>query len=107
MKSSGTYNEFIRDLDMDLSAAGDWRPYEEVVTDIIIKLFMPPLSNPKIQKPRVSGTSRPDLILSNRNFEPGNSPAEKNWYYLGKELDAKLIVFEIKNYGKLEIGPED
>jgi hypothetical protein len=62
---------------------------------------VPPLSEPRIQA-RSSGIDRRDAIFANRNHEgPGN------WAHLYKELDARMVLFEFKNYDSSDIGKDE
>jgi hypothetical protein len=79
-----------------------WKEYEDACVDVLKFLFVPPLEEPVVQARTYSGIDRRDVVFPNRNFEPSN-----NWGLLYKELDARLILFEFKNYDTQEIGKEE
>lgn len=63
---------------------------------------MPPLTDPIIQPRTLSGVDRRDAVFPNRNVR-----ADNNWGHLYKELDARMILVEFKNYDREEIGKDD
>jgi len=67
--------------------------------EILSYLFVPPLSPPRIQQRTYYGSDRRDAVFPNRNFDTSNI-----WGKLFKELGARLILFEFKNYDHKEIG---
>lgn len=79
-----------------------WKDFEDVCIEILCYLFVPPLSHPKIQSRTYSGIDVRDAVFPNRNFDSSNI-----WGELLKELDARLILFEFKNYDKEEVGKEE
>lgn len=79
-----------------------WKEFEDTCIEILCYLFVPPLSLPKIQQRTYSGMDRRDAVFPNRNFNSSNI-----WGQLLKELEARLILFEFKNYEKEEIGKEE
>ncbi len=79
-----------------------WHNFEEACTEALKFLFVPPLTEPKIQPRTFSGIDRRDAIFPNRNMDEHN-----NWAYLFKELNARMILFEFKNYDKDEIGKDE
>ena len=76
-----------------------WKEFEDVCLDVLCYLFVPPLAEPKIQPRTYSGTDRRDAVFPNRCFE-----APHTWGHLLRELDARMILFEFKNYENTEIG---
>ena len=84
-----------------------WKQFEDICTEILEYLFMPALEKPIEQAHTYSGVNRRDMVLPNRNIEEGNTQAEKNWHLLYRELDARMILFEYKNYNATEIGHEE
>jgi hypothetical protein len=84
------------------SGAAGWHDFENVCIDILTYLFVPPLSAPKIQPRSYSGIDRRDAVYPNRNFINDN-----NWARLYQELDARMILFEFKNYDAQEIGKDE
>lgn len=100
-------NDFIQKLDdCPLGQAG-WNQFEELCTDIIKFLFVPPLNNPQRQGRTYSGVNRRDAIFPNRNITPSEEINARNWHHLYVELDARMILFEYKNYDVTEIGHEE
>jgi len=79
-----------------------WKTFEDICVDILCYLFVPPLSPPKIQQRTYSGIDIRDAVFPNRNFNVINI-----WGQLFKELEARLILFDFKNYDKEEIGKEE
>lgn len=79
-----------------------WFEFEQACIDTLSFLFVPPLPLPKIQPRTYSGTDRRDAIFSNRNMD-----GIGNWAWLYRELGAKLIPFEFKNYDQAEIGKDE
>lgn len=84
-----------------------WKQFEDICTEILEYLFMPALEKPIEQAHTYSGVNRRDMVFPNRNIEEGNTQAEKNWHLLYRELDARMILFEYKNYNATEIGHEE
>ncbi len=79
-----------------------WKEFEDVCIETLSFLFVPPLKEPLIQPRSYSGIDRRDAVFPNRNIETGD-----NWSHLFKELHARMILFEFKNYDKMEIGKEE
>lgn len=76
--------------------------FEDVCIDIVKFLFVPPLNHPIIQPRTLSGTNRRDAVLPNRNFDERN-----NWGLLQRELNARMVLFEFKNYDSADVGHEE
>ena len=94
------------DLIDRLNACGSghehWRSFENICTEILEYLFVPPL-NRAISQPRTySGTNRRDAVFPNRNFDERN-----NWGLLLRDLNARMVLFEFKNYDTTDIGHEE
>jgi hypothetical protein len=100
-------NELIEKLDGCPLGAGGWFTFEEACTEILTYLFVPPLQIPQRQAKTLSGINRRDAIYPNRNIIANGTPNSKNWHHLFQELEARLILFEFKNYDATEIGPEE
>lgn len=81
-----------------------WHEFENVCIEILNYLFVPPLVGPKIQPRTYSGVSRRDAVFPIREQTIEQS---YSWKQLYKELNARLVLFEFKNYGSTEIGPEE
>lgn len=79
-----------------------WRAYEEACVDTLRFLFVPPLTEPMHQPRSYSGIDRRDAVFPNRNFDQSN-----NWGRLYRELGARLVLFEFKNYDVTNIGKEE
>lgn len=79
-----------------------WKEFEDVCIETLRYLFVPPLNDPIIQPRSYSGIDRRDAVFPNRNIEINN-----NWGQLYKELHARMILFEFKNYEREEIGKDE
>ena len=79
-----------------------WYSYETACIDTLRFLFVPPLVEPIIQPRTYSGIDRRDAVFPNRNIDSGN-----NWCHLYKELAARMVLFEFKNYDSSEIGKDE
>ncbi len=79
-----------------------WKEYEDACIDALKHLFVPPLEEPYIQPRTYSGIDRRDAVFPNRNMEGHN-----NWGHIFKELAARMVLFEFKNYDREEIGKEE
>jgi hypothetical protein len=79
-----------------------WKSYEDACIDTLCFLFVSPLTEPIIQARSFSGTDRRDAVFPNRNIEASN-----NWGHLYKELQARMVLFEFKNYDTDEMGKEE
>jgi len=95
-------NELIEDLFACPSGNDGWKQFEDVCIKILAFLFVPPLIEPMIQARTYSGIDRRDAVLPNRNLDVHNS-----WGFIYKELDARMILFEFKNYDIMEIGKDE
>lgn len=79
-----------------------WKEFEDVCIDTLTYLLVPPLAAPKIQPRSYSQIDRRDAIFANRNHEgPGH------WSHLYKELGARMVLFEFKNYDTSEVGKDE
>lgn len=79
-----------------------WRQWEEACIEALRFLFVPPLTEPIIQPRTYSGIDRRDAVFPNRNMDATN-----NWGYLLRELAARMVLVEFKNYDADEIGKEE
>lgn len=79
-----------------------WKIFEDLCIEILTYLFVPPLTTPIIQPRSFSGIDRRDAVFPNRNVDTAN-----NWGRLYLELDARMILFEFKNYDKEDIGKDE
>ena len=79
-----------------------WRQFEDVATDVLRHLFVPPLAAPIVQARSYSGIDRRDAIFPNRNHGMSN-----HWGKLLQELDARMVLVEFKNYDSEEVGKDE
>ena len=79
-----------------------WHEFEEACLALLQHLFVPPLRKPKIQPRTYSGTVRRDAIFPNREIETHGA-----WAQLLHELNARLVLFEFKNYDSTDIGKDE
>jgi len=95
-------SELIDKLFSCPAGAAGWKTFEDVCIEVLCYLFSPPLAEPKIQPRTFSGISRRDAVFPNRNFDVAN-----DWGLLLRELNARMVLFEFKNYDTTEIGKEE
>lgn len=100
-------NDFIQRLDACPVGSSGWSQFEDLCTEILTFLFVPPLNQATRQGRTYSGVNRRDAIMPNRNIVPNDNPIAKNWHHLFIELNARMILFEFKNYDTSEIGHEE
>lgn len=100
-------NTFIQRLDGCPQGSAGWSQFENLCTEILEFLFVPPLNPPTRQARTYSGVNRRDAILPNRNFTANDDASAKNWHHLFLELNARMILFEFKNYDTTDIGHEE
>lgn len=100
-------NIYIRQLDSCPPGNTGWVQFEDICTDILTYLFVPPLGSPNRQARTYSGVNRRDVIYPNRNITVNNIPNSKNWHHLFIELNARMLLFEFKNYDSTEIGADE
>ncbi len=79
-----------------------WHEWEQCCTDALRFLFVPPLEMPRIQPRTYSGTDRRDAVFPNRNMD-----INTNWGRLQKELNARMVLFEFKNYDGNPLGKDE
>jgi hypothetical protein len=79
-----------------------WREFEDAALEALVYLFVPPLTKPIIQPRTYSGIDRRDAVFPNRNFDGGG-----HWTQLLKELEARLVLVEFKNYDTEDIGKDE
>jgi hypothetical protein len=80
----------------------NWKEFEDTCIEVLCYLFVPPLAQPKIQPRTFSGIDRRDAVFPNRNFDAPNT-----WAYLLRELNARMVLFEFKNYDNMDIGKDE
>ena len=93
---------FIERLDACPNGFKGWKAFEDICIEILTYLFVPPLTAPKIQSRSYSGIDRRDAVFPNRNLT-----VDTNWGHIYQELNARMILFEFKNFEKEEIGKEE
>jgi hypothetical protein len=79
-----------------------WRQFEDVCVEALTHLFVPPLRSPRRQVATLTGTSRRDATFANR-IDAGPS----HWARFYRELDARFLIVDFKNYDDSEITGED
>lgn len=79
-----------------------WKQFEDICLEILCYLFVPPLSNPIIKQRTYSGIDIRDAVFPNHNYTSNN-----HWANLLEELNARLVLFEFKNYDSSKIGKEE
>jgi hypothetical protein len=94
--------DFIERLDKCPTGQKGWREFEDICVEIVEFLFVPPLVRPIIQPRTYSGTNRRDAVFPNRNFDE-----KHGWGLLLRELEARMVLFEFKNYETTDIGHEE
>jgi hypothetical protein len=97
-------NELIEKLDSCPMGSNGWHEFENVCIEILNYLFVPPLIGPKIQPRTYSGVSRRDAVFPIREYSTEKS---YSWKQLSRELKARMLLFEFKNYDSTEIGSEE
>lgn len=100
-------NTFIQQLDACPLGSSGWSQFENLCTDILRFLFVPPLNEPTRQPRTYSAVNRRDAIFPNRNISAASNADAKNWHHLFLELAARMVLFEFKNYDVTEIGHEE
>ncbi len=94
--------ELLERLNACPAGVRGWKEFEDICIEILTYLFVPPLAKPKIQPRTFTGIDRRDAVFPNRNTN-----TENHWGHLYRELGARLILFEFKNYDKEEIGKDE
>jgi hypothetical protein len=94
--------ELRRKLTACPAGIAGWSAFEDACVETLRYLFVPPLTEPIAQPRSYSGIDRRDAVFPNRNFN-----AQNHWGQFYHELDARLVLFEFKNYDKQEIGKEE
>lgn len=79
-----------------------WKLFEDACIEALRFLFVPPLTEPIIQPRTYSGIDRRDAVFPNRNMDEPNY-----WGHLFRELGARMVLFEFKNYDTEEIGKDE
>lgn len=79
-----------------------WSEFENICVEILSYLFVPPLRSPYIQPRTYSEIDRRDAVFANREDQ-----GDSTWAKIKRELNARLILFEFKNYYMCEIGKQE
>jgi hypothetical protein len=79
-----------------------WREFEETALGALEYLFVPPLTKPIVQPRTYSGIDRRDAVFPNRNLDGGS-----HWTQLLRELNARMVLVEFKNYDTEGIGKDE
>ncbi len=79
-----------------------WKQFEDAALGILKFLFVPPLEPPHVQPRTFSQIDRRDAVFPNRMFSGGGP-----WCQLYHELDARMVLFEFKNFESGEIGKDE
>ncbi len=95
-------SDFVARLNAVPAGTAGWVEFERICVDILTYLFVPPLATPRIQPRTYTGIDRRDAVFPNRE-DIGTSI----WARIYRELDARLILFEFKNYDASEIGKDE
>ncbi len=104
MKRTRTSHLFslLRNLESCPKGRTAWHQFEDICVRILSELFVPPLTKPVLQPRTYSGIDRRDAVFPNRNLTANN-----NWGHLYRELNARMILFEFKNYDHEDITKEE
>jgi len=94
--------QLVKRLNDCAAGHAGWAEFENVCIEILTFLFVPPLSPPKIQPRTYSQIDRRDAVFPNRE-DIGSGV----WAKIYRELNARLILFEFKNYDLTEIGKDE
>lgn len=100
-------NDYIQRLDACPLGSAGWVQFENLCTEILTFLFVPALVASQRQARTYSGINRRDAIFPNRNIVPNAGADTKNWYHLFQELNARMILFEFKNYDLTDISTNE
>lgn len=79
-----------------------WSDFENICIEILSYLFVPPLRTPYIQARTYSGIDRRDGVFANREDQ-----GDSTWAKIRRELNARMILFEFKNYDASDVGKEE
>ena len=100
-------NDLIREIDDCPIGRTGWSQFEDICTRVLEYLFVPPLIKPNRQPRTYSGVNRRDAIFPNRNITNTGNLNCLNWHHLYVELNARLILFEFKNYDSTSLGHDE
>lgn len=97
-------NDLIREIEDCPIGRSGWSQFEDICTNVLEFLFVPPLIKANRQPRTYSGVNRRDAIFPNRNITNTGDPNCLNWHHLYMELKARFILFEFKNYDSALLG---
>ena len=97
-----TPNELIETLIQCPPGMPGWTQFEDACTNVLTYLFVPPLETPTIQARTESGIDIRDAIFPNRNND-----GTTLWGQLRRDHNARMILFEFKNYDTSDIGSDE
>ncbi len=98
---NGLSEDLLRRLKACPPGTPGWTNFEEVCIKILEYLFVPPLKSPHIQARSLHGTDRRDAVFPNRE-----SVVTSSWGMLSRELHARMVLFEFKNFDKEDLGKD-
>lgn len=93
--------DLLAALDACPEGIAGWTQFEDIGTDILSYLLVPPLNAPYRQPRSFSGIDRRDAIFPNRVVNP-----ETVWGRLLQDHRARMVLVEFKNYAG-EIGKDE
>jgi hypothetical protein len=95
-------HKVLAQLDHCAPGLAGWAEFEDLCTEVLSFLCVPPLERCIRQSRTFSGIERRDAVFPNR-VSNGDGP----WGRLLHELDARMILFEFKNYDRTEVGKDE
>ena len=102
MTTPAEAKQLLDELDACPGGLAGWSKFEDLCTDILAFLFVPPLQPCHRQARTFSEIDRRDAVFPNRVTDGSGA-----WGHLLSELDARMVLFEFKNYEKSEVGKEE
>lgn len=100
-------NDLIKRLDACPAGIAGWSEFEKLCVEILEYLFTPSIKLHSTQARTYSGIQRMDAVFSNRNLSSPTNVEAKNWHHLFIELEARMILFEFKNYDTADITQDE
>lgn len=70
-----------------------WKDFEDICTQILTEVFVPPLKLPKRQPRTLNGLERRDALFSLRDAD-----TDIGWAKICRDFDSKFLLCEFKNY---------
>jgi hypothetical protein len=70
-----------------------WKDFEDICTEILTEVFVPPLKLPKRQPRTLNGLERRDALFSLRDAD-----TDIGWAKICKDFDSRFLLCEFKNY---------